>query len=98
LPFQEVPCRRIARTYWLRPHPPAVTIQACRKHAGIVEDEEVIGAEKAGEIAKEHVTSGSRIAIKMQKTRRAAIRERFLGNQLLRKAVIKFGYEHRKEL
>jgi hypothetical protein len=72
----------------------ASPVQACREHAGIVEDYEIIGAQKIGELPEIAVLKRSIRGMQVQKPRCSTVRQRLLSDQLLGKVVAEIGDEH----
>jgi hypothetical protein len=62
---------------------------------GVIEDEQVIGPEKPGQIGKEKVAPLRRL--ECEESRRASIEQRALGNQLGGKVVPKIAEAHGRE-
>ena len=89
---------RIPLAYGLRfgTRPPSV--KAGGKHAGIVEDHEVIGAQQVGEIPKNSIFEPRVLALDMEQARISTVGERFLRNLKLGQVVMKMGDEHAARL
>ncbi len=51
-PMQEIPCRGIARTHHLRPQPTSSSIKARRKHARVVEYDQVARPQQVRKITE----------------------------------------------
>ena len=77
---KKVARRRILRAEHLRLKTSAATIEACGKHPGIVEDDEVTGTEKVGEVAELKVLEHAACGRKVEKARCRAVGQRLLGD------------------
>lgn len=85
---------RIVRTQLLGLESRTVSVKARGKHSRVVEDEQVIGLEKIGEIAKLPVQKLPGGGGKMKQARVRAIGQRLLRDQFGREIVIEIGNEH----
>lgn len=88
----------ITRTQRLRLKTGTTSIEASGKHACVVEDQEIVGAEKIGKIAKLLVAKVSGRGRKMKQARGRAVRQRLLRDQFGREFVIEIGDEHASRL
>lgn len=86
---EEVAGGRIVRAQGLGLQTSTAAIEAGGKDASVVEDDEVCGAKQAGEVAEIEMFDGSVEGGKMQKSRGGAVGERLLGDQFVRKFVVK---------
>jgi hypothetical protein len=73
-------------------HP--ATEQPCRKHAGVVDDDEIAGAQESGKRGDVGVDNGPAVAIESQQARRAAVRRRLLRDQFGRKVEVELTDVH----
>ena len=64
------------------------------KHFGVVEHDQISRLQQAGEITKPAIFEGPGSPSKVQQTRGGSIRQGLLGDQFLRKFVIKIGNQH----
>lgn len=69
----------------------AVPVEACGKDAGVVEDEQVGGAEEVGEVSELAVFEGIPRTGKMEQARGRAVGEGFLRDGIRRKIVMEVG-------
>jgi hypothetical protein len=80
--------------YRLRLKPGAATIQSCGKHSGVIEDDKVVWAQEFGKVAKLEVPTVAGGAIKVQHARGGAIRQGFLGDQVVGEMEVEVGNQH----
>ena len=84
----------IVRTDGLRPESAAMTVEASRKYAGVIEDHQVVGPQELREIPKLQVSQTAIAAIEMKEPGGGAIRQRLLGDLVLGQIVMEFGHKH----
>ena len=70
------------------------SVESSGKNAGVVEHDEIVGAQPIGEIAELAIPKHARGGIHLQKTRRGAVCQRFLGNEFLGQLVVEVGDKH----
>src|SRR5208283_1386601 len=70
------------------------SVEAGRKDARIVEDDEIGGAQQAGEVAKVRVAEAGGGAVDVQQARGGAVGERGAGDQLVGQVVVEVGDQH----
>src|SRR5438045_9466506 len=68
--------------------------EARGQHAGVVEDEQVAGAQQLGQVGETAVLDRARRAVEHEQPARAALRERRLRDQLARQFVVEFASQH----
>src|ERR1700684_4554275 len=83
--LEEVACGRVAGADGLGVRARAAAVKAGRKHAGIVEDDQVAGTKQAGQITELAIGKASGGAKQMQHARTVAIRKGFLRDEFVRK-------------
>ena len=93
-PAKKVARCGIMRTENLRLKTSAAAIQTRGKHPGVVEDDEVVGAEQVREIAELTIRKSARCGGKVKKARRCTVGEGLLGDQFFRQIVMKIGDQH----
>ena len=74
-------CRRITGANGLRPGPGASAEEPGRKHACVVQNQQIVRAEKIWKICELTVTKCARAPVQMQHSGGSPLREGFLGNQ-----------------
>jgi len=94
--LEEVAVCGVARADGLRMQAAAVSVKACGKNLGIVENEEVGGAEEIGEVAECTVVDSISIGMEVEKAGGCAVGKRLLGDQVFRQMIVKVGNEHVK--
>lgn len=91
---KEVPGGGVTRAQALRLKTGAASVKTRRKNSGVVENQEIVGAEKIGEITKLPIVKYPHVGRKMQETRGRAVRQGLLRDQFGRQFVIEIGDEH----
>jgi len=72
----------------------SVPVQTCGQNAGVVNDQEVVGAENVRKFPKGAILNASGYAVKPQHACSGAIGQRLFRDQFLRKVVVKIGDQH----
>ena len=65
--------------------------QACGKHSGVIDDEQVSQVQQRGQVRKLVIRERARRAVEDQQTRKAPLLRRLLRNQFGRKRKVKVG-------
>jgi len=96
---KKIPGGGIARTQWLEMQSAAASVEARGKDAGVIEDNQVAGAQELGEVAEVSIIywaepGVSRRAINVQEARGRPVGQRFLRNQFFGESVIEVGDPH----
>ncbi len=92
--LQEFTSRRILYTDRLCPHSSPPPIQPGRKHARVIEDDQITGPQQFRRITKLPILQPARFRVQMQKARRRPVRQGLLGNQFFGKVVVELRYQH----
>src|SRR6201999_1894544 len=79
---------------WLGVHSCSMPEQAGRDHPGVVENQKLVTLEEVRELGEGMVLKGARLPTHRQKARGVSPRERALGNQLRREAIVEFVEAH----
>ncbi len=85
--------RRVARAERLCLGASAAAVQPSRKYAGVVEHHEIVGTQKAGEVAERQVLEADGLAVEVKHARSSAVGQRFLGDLRFGKVVVEVGDE-----
>jgi hypothetical protein len=93
-PAQELARCGVPRADRLRFGPTSASIKASRKHAGIVEHDQVIGLQEIGKIPKNSVFQSPALPVQVQHAGSGPVGQRFLRNLCFGKIVVKVGNEH----
>lgn len=96
--LQKVARCGIARAHGLRARAFAAAVKTGRKDAGVVENNEIAGAQQIGEIAEQAISVLATGSLKMQHTRAIAGSERFLCNEFFGEMKVEVGDQHRTRL
>jgi hypothetical protein len=86
-----------SRMVWaqsLRLKPGAATVKSGGKHAAVIENNKVVGAEQIHQIGKVTVLQASVRGVEVQHPRGGAIGKRLLGYEFGGQVVMKLRYEH----
>ena len=92
--LQELACRRIVRTHWLRPGPTAAAVESRREDFRVVEDYKVIRPEEIRKFAEETILRGQGFMPEKQQAGRGPVGKRLLGDQFCGKRIIELGDLH----
>jgi len=95
--MQKVPRRWILRAYRLSAGSSAASIQPCGKHAGVIEDQQVVGPQHFREFAELAVGETSRIPRDMHHAGGVPVGQRFLGDEFVGKLEVEIGNQHRSD-
>ena len=96
--LQKVACRRIVRAHGLRASAFAAAVKTGRKDAGVVENDEIAGAQQVREIAEQAIRVLAAGSLKMQHAGAVAGGEGFLGNEFFGEMKVEVGDQHRARL
>ena len=92
--LQEIAGRRIVGAQSLRLGAATFAIEAGRKHAGIVEDQEIVGTQQIGKIPKVQVRKLPGLPVEVNHARGGTVEQRFLCDLRFGKVVMKVGDQH----
>jgi len=96
--LQNVACWGIARAPGLRARAFAAAVKPGRKDAGVVENNEIAGAQQIGEIAEQAIRVLATGSLKMQQAGAVAGGERFLCDEFFGEMKAEVGDQHRARL
>ena len=65
------------------------------QNLGIVENQQIVGPQQLGKVAKHAVVEAIVIADEVQQPRSRPVGQRFLGDQLVRQTIIEIGDQHK---
>src|SRR5450631_1224824 len=97
-PMEKLSCRRILRAQWLGPLSAPVAVEAGWEHPCIVHDQQVVGPQQVGELAKAAILRTLRPIdaqpVQVQKARSGAVRQWLLGNAFGRQIILEVRDKH----
>ena len=96
--LQKAACCGIARAHGMRARVFAVAVKTGRQDAGVVENNEIAGAQQIREIAEEAIRVLATGSLKMQHAGAVAGCERLLGNEFFGEMKVEVGDQHRARL
>src|ERR1039458_1769243 len=68
--------------------------KARRQYPGVVKNQQIVGSQQLGEVAKHEVVEAIITATEVQQPRSRPVRQRILGDQFLRQAIVEIGDQH----
>jgi hypothetical protein len=79
----------------LRARAAAMSEKTRGQHFGIVKNQQIVGPQQLGKVAKRQVVEAVVTAAEMQQPRSRPVGQRFLGDQFLWQAIIEIGGKHK---
>src|SRR5579863_492408 len=92
--LQKVSRSQILWTQGIRPRPASPSIEPCRKHARVIEHDQIIGTKQLGKRAETMVFQCAGPSVDAQEARAGTVRQRFLGDQFFWEMIVEVGNEH----
>src|SRR5664280_3094432 len=78
----------------LRARAAAMSEKARRQYLGIVKNQQIVGPQQLGKVAKNEVVQAIVTATEAQHPRSGPVRQRLLRDQFLRQAIVEIGNQH----